>query len=233
MLQEWCDQQRLEFDFIVGEVSFESATSEPSERSVLLVHLFKQLGFQVADCDYWQPMLGPTQYQSDVRAHLIIASREAVPTIRRQALLLIVRTIYFDHYARWYQPFLIGDEDQQQYSESLVSRYTEFERSLPSVEIRLNGAKMLHPPNLPSKPPRAKRRLRMISPLAVATGIGIFTAGFLILQHYFPIQANILIILFSAALITFVVAFALFEKRALDVLSPLLNIAERLFRKPK
>ena len=35
LLQEWIDQQQLEFDFTVAEVSFESGTTAPSDHSVL------------------------------------------------------------------------------------------------------------------------------------------------------------------------------------------------------
>lgn len=230
LIQDWIDGERLEFDYAVAEVSFESATREPSEHSGLLVTLFKQMGFLVAQCEYWQPPLGLDNPQSDMRAHLLIASNEIVTSVRTETLIHIVKTIYYQHYARWFGATLASDEDRFRYCQTLDARVDALAKSISLCDqIVLDGVKMLERPLVSPRAPRAVRRPHWVSPLVVAGAIGVFCAGFLLLQHYVPTQATLVMILFGASLVVFVTSFSLFDKRALAVLNPILDFITKLF----
>ncbi len=232
LLQEWIDQQRLEFDFTVAEVSFDSGGMIPSEHSALLVELFKQMGFAAADCEYWSPPLGLANPQSDMRAHLLVGAREKISAVKREALVQIVRSVYFDHYGRWYRPFHQG-ADSERYDELLTRRFDAFVRGLGSVDsVVLDGVKMLDPPMLPSGVPRASRP-PVVLPLVVVLVIAILSAGFFLLQSYLRLPTQTVVIVVAASVVVVVTGFALFDRSARAILRQLLAALSRIFGRPE
>jgi hypothetical protein len=229
LLQKWIEEEEYEFDYVAGEVSFEVGGDVPSERSLLLVDLFRRLGFGVVNCTYYQPPLGLDNPQSDMRAHLVLASNGRISSVRRETLLKIVHAIYFLHYDRWYSAVLTNKET---YRKCLVSRYAELERSTATKEnIEVNGvhvAKEL----AASQPARRKsRRSKIILPLLAATFVWVFTMGILLLQHILGLTSRSLVIAAGASLIIFIAVFALFEKQGTAVLQRLLDFIVKFFGK--
>lgn len=221
MLQEWIDNERFEFDYAVAEVSFESSQAEPTRHSVLLVTLFKQLGFGVAQCQYFQPVLGLDNPQSDMRAHLLIASRESVSSVKKETAIHIVHTIYFQHYERWYTPVI---DNIEAYKLQLDKRFREFEKGLVTRDdVHVNGVDLLHPPVLPSPAPRAAKRTIIGPPLIVIVVFALFCGVFFVIQYYVQLPAQTVMLLFAASLIVFATIFAIFNEGARGILQTLLN----------
>jgi len=232
MLQDWINSEQMEFDYAVAEVGFDSVTSTPSEHSLLLVSLFKQLGFLVAECEYWQPTLGQDNPQSDMRAHLLITTREGASFICRDALVNIIHTIYFQHNERWYNAMLQDEATRHTYSQRLKKRFDYIVESLKDRdEIRLDGVKLLNPPLPPSPAPRASRRTEFVRPLAAFFAIGGFSTAFLLLQYYLRIRLDVTVAIMVASLIIFVALFTLYDKASLGTLRALLDALPRVFGK--
>jgi hypothetical protein len=231
MIQEWLDQEQLEFDFAVTEVSFESSGPLPSEQSILLVHLFEQLGFKAVECEYHQPPLGLDNPQSDMRAHLLLATREHLSCVKRETLLHIVRTMYFCHYERWYTPFI---SNSTQYKELLEKRFRDFEKRLgPPNDIALNGAKLLHPPVLPSRAPRVRKRFLLASPLIVILAYLLFFVAIFVMQSRLQLSWQTVALLFVGSMIVFAMSFSFFDKNAQGILTSFLDVLTKVFGKRK
>lgn len=234
LLQDWINESGLEFDYVVADVSYESTSSLPSKECAVLVRLFKQIGFLVVDCEYWSPSLGVDNPQSDMRAFLLVLSREPRATIRRETVLSIASTIYFNHNQRWYDA-TIGDEaERKSYQLSLQTRYQELcDRLAGRQDIVLDGEELLAPPFGPSRAPRRTAHANVLPSLVIVWALGIFCALFAALQYFLPISAGMVLLLFGASLVTFLCAWALFDAKAVRVLRPLLSFFTKIFDKPQ
>ncbi len=156
VLRQYIRDERLEFDFAVAEVSYESAVASKSSRQ--LVRLFMREGFSVADCRYHSAVLGLSNPESDIGAHLMISSRQPVASVARDVLLRIVHTIYFLHNERWYFRFIPEKEGRERYHNLLKLRFEQFQDSLRGgSEIKLNGLKIVPGPVPPLSPARRRR----------------------------------------------------------------------------
>jgi len=232
LLQIWIDREHFEFDFVVAEVSFESANNIPSAKSISRVELFKMMGFKVADCLYSQPLLGLDNPESDKRAHLLIATREKVDCIRRETLLKIVSTITFDHYERWYKPLV---SDVTLYSRLLTQKFKDFEKSLASnPEIELNGIKDCGGPGTVLTTPTVPEEHTRIMPAICIAGV-IWTSclGVLIIPLWLHVSQLFLFSAIAASTLVFTVSFVLIYPNRKPVLIALLNSFNKFFHKGK
>ena len=190
------------------------------------------MGFLAAECEYWSPPLGLANPQSDMRAHLLVGAREKVSMIKREALVQVVHSVYFDHYGRWYRPFHPNTGDSARYEAILNERFAAYISPWINREsIVLNGVRMLDSPMLPTAVPRAARRPPVLLPLCVALVIALLCAGFFWLQYYLQLPAAIVAIVFTATVVVVVTAFALFDKNARTTLRQLLSAIPRIFGK--
>jgi hypothetical protein len=221
MLEEWIVSESLEFDYAVAEVSYESSGQQPSEHSISLVQLFKLIGFGVAQCEYYQPSLGPDNPQSDVRAHLLVASHERLSMLKRETVVHIVRAVYFQHYERWFAPFLA---DRNSYRAFLEQRLSDLENRLSNrKEVVVNGIRLLHSPNLSPPAPISKRSIPLWRPLFVTLVTGILCIGLFFVQSRAQLPWQAIALLFAGTLLIVSTAFALFDRRTQNVLRSLLN----------
>ena len=73
----------------------------------------------------------------------MITGKRPVSVVLKKTIVHLIHTIYFDHYLRWYSPFL---NDSGAYERQLRERLEEIEKSLGDCEdIEVNGMKMLTP----------------------------------------------------------------------------------------
>jgi hypothetical protein len=231
MLHEWIDSERFEFDYAVAEVSYESSGPIPSENSMALVTLFKQMGLGVAQCEYYQPLLGTNNPQSNMRAHLLISSRERLKRLKRETVLYIVQTVYFQHYERWYTPFIPKIDN---YKKFLQKRFRGLEKHLERhKDVVINGAKRPIDIIYSLPPDFISIRYQLRDPLIVVVAFGVFCAAFFYVQSRTQLGWQVIAILFAGALFVFATAFALFRKDQYKVLDSLLSGVVKLFGKQK
>jgi hypothetical protein len=121
----------LRHDFIVAEIIQESdgTYTQSSEfwRTIMALE-----GFRVIDAEYHQLQLGRTKYETQLPARLMIGGGGGLTSIRRETYLMIVETILFSHYLRWYKPF----QTTQEASEYAFKAQTVFESVRNAVGVR-------------------------------------------------------------------------------------------------
>lgn len=231
MLQEWVDQAGFEFDYAVAEVSFESASDQPTRRSLRLARLFKQLGFGAAECAYRYPPLGENNPQSGMRAHLLIAGPARLERIKRETLSHILSTIYFQHYERWHMPFL---QDRTEYRRVLTKLQKDAEKKLAgTAEVIINGLKMFCPPHRVQSKHKSRAASLPLAPIFVLFSFGVFCSGLLWVQASTKLDFKVTGVVFAGALVSLATAFALLRKDAREVLDLLLTALGRFFDKRK
>ena len=133
----------LEVDFIVTEIEYDSSKKSPSETGIALIRLLKQSGFGVLKAEYFQPKLGYANTESASSAILMIQANVESQIITAKTYLEIVKTIYYDHYLRWYTPLLTTSE-LIEYKNEIDELYQKIGQHLGnSKNVIINGYKNL------------------------------------------------------------------------------------------
>jgi hypothetical protein len=95
--------------------------------------------FGVINSPYFQPMLGIKNYESNLQAVLMLYPVDEHRTIKKETFLLILKSIYYKHYCRWYAMFL-NEQDTLDYSHHVHSLFDKVsEKVKNNVSIQLNG----------------------------------------------------------------------------------------------
>jgi len=230
-VRDWIEDQGFEFDYVVAEVAFETSSADPSRKSKALAQLFQQIGFSVAHCEYFQPPLGLDNPQSDMRAFLMVWAHGHPEGIKRETLLSIVGAIFFDHYERWYEPFI---PNLSEYHRTLKSRLAHLESSIPAkLDVILNGIQFTEPPlpappvPKPSKPPIFTR---MLASIAVVWCIFLGLAS---VEKWFDFNSRTIMELALLSILIFVAIFAVYSARGERILKILLTFLKSFSRKGK
>jgi hypothetical protein len=127
-------------DFFVTELTKPLEQEKLSADEFHWQETLKLTGFKTAQAPYRQPKLGLENYESNRPGYLVILPTDDADTILKETFISIVRLIYFDHYFRWYEPFLKGSKAT--YTELLQKNISEIEEQLEGRPlIRLNGTK--------------------------------------------------------------------------------------------
>ena len=222
LLKEWLYQQNWEIDYIAAEVAADLAPVN-ANNTAPVIELFKLAGFLVADCPYHQPQLGVNNEQSDLPAYLLVYCGETVFSLAVPAFLKIVHTIYFQHYERWYRPFI---ETPNVYRSHLDKRYAEIRTAAEKQSfIELNGIKQPIEPVSASAPApaRSKRNRQLVSSFCAAFLVLIFCFCLLVFQHVFGDSPATVLGYLVASLTASFAVFALFYKKGPAIFSQLLT----------
>lgn len=161
-IKSFVDSRSLEYNYAVVESPFMNHDSnEPSEDAILLIRLLKMQGFGVIKARYFQPAHGLKNKESEMQGRLLIYSKNKIKEIRRETFLLILSTIIFKHYARWYDGIEDNYEGYHKYLESLYRRTIKL---LNKAEvIGVNGYKLVESTSsVPKAPPNTTYVLFML-----------------------------------------------------------------------
>jgi hypothetical protein len=227
MVWEWIERESFEYDFAATEITFENSGPEPTERSRLEVELYKQMGFGIVHCKYRQPPLGLLNTQSDLPAYLMIRGRQPISVVRAETVLQLTRTIYFEHYLRWYTPFLL--ENINEYKNRLEERFEEVKEGLKGLDdVEVNGMKMFAP-SVPQaiQPKEAASAVRVS--LIILFSLLIFLSCLLLLYRYTQAPWQQVVVIFAGSLLAFVAIFSLFHEPSRRILDSLLTTLIRIF----
>jgi len=220
MLKQWVEEQNWEIDYVVAEIAVDHAPAEGNKQPPL-IELFKQVGFAVADCSYYQPQLGLNNEQSDIPAHFLVRSGDKCQFLQVPVFIKLVHTVYFRHYGRWYEQFLGA---QSEYETLLRKRFTEIKAAAERAKnIELDGVKT-QIPQTPSPPPAKSRRNRQyFSSVCVAALVLAVCFCLLLFQRVFARDTSTVLSCLGASLVVSFAAFALFYKNGQRVFSELLR----------
>ena len=222
LLKKWLDEQNWEIDYIVAEVAVDFAPREVNKQPPL-IELFKQAGFAVADCPYYQPQLGLDNQQSDIQAYFLIRPSEPMSFIAPSVFIKLVETVYFKHYKRWYMPFL---DEHSRYEQLLVERFSEIKTIVGGMKaIELDGVKETTIALTPTAPPprRSQWWRQYLSSVCTAVLVLVICFCLLLFQRIFERDSTTILYYLAASLIVSVATFALFYQKGLHVLKELLK----------
>lgn len=140
-------EQGIIYDYILCEVGCYFEDLAPTENSRTLIRLLKMSHFGVIKCAYHVPRLGKTNYESQMRAILMIYSPTELKQIRKETYLLFIQTIFYKYYQRWYSVFF-SEKENEEYKLNLDQLYDVIQRDVNHRKsIDINGYQNLLPLN--------------------------------------------------------------------------------------
>lgn len=138
-IKEFLAEENLHYTYILTEVGYYKENNEPTEVTRNLIRLLKMSGFGVVKMDYFQPMLGKNNYETELSTILMLYTENDVKRIKKETFLLIIDTIYFKHYKRWYDAFF-QDKEHALYISRLDDLKKKIELQIKKKEfIEING----------------------------------------------------------------------------------------------
>ena len=130
----------LEVDFSVAEIEKGTDFGGDQTGGQKLVRLLAQVGFGEVHIPYFLPNMEPKIYEARYAGILMLRGSERLYQIRREDLVEICHTIFFDHYLAWYQDFFT-DQQLASYRKHLDSLLRDLRESLSKMPIvKVNGA---------------------------------------------------------------------------------------------
>lgn len=216
-IKGFLDEECLNYDNIICEVGYYEHGKEFSGPGRNLIRLLKMSGFGVIKNDYIQPMLGKTNFESELKCVLMIFPINDLGRIKRETFMMILDTIYFKHYKRWYDAFF-SEMEQASYVQRLFKIKDEIQIPLKKKEyIEINGYSHLFPVN------SSKTTTKKYTQLAKFVGTIILLAAFagiLGTVHYYvkkffqiDLEAQAYIIVASAVIVFAMMSFLFDEKK--------------------
>lgn len=143
-IKEFIVDENIRFDYILGEVGYYDDNMHPSKNTRTLIRLLKMTGFGILKINYYQPMLGKNNFESELLSVLMIYTSTEIQRIKKETFLLFLKTIYIKHYKRWYDKFF-DENAQAEYSlglNSLINKINETIKKKKYIEI--NGYSNLY-----------------------------------------------------------------------------------------
>lgn len=224
-IEEFVAKENILYDNIVCEVGFNFENDEPSENAKILMRLLKMAHFGIIKCAYYIPRLGLTNYESQMRAVLMIFSQEEKKSIHKETYMAIVHTLFYKYYQRWYKVFFT-EAEYSQYSQSLDILYDQIKKDVMGRKIiEINGYQNLLPLiTIDLNDYKSKKGIKIISFIILfLLTLTVFGATTLFIQNQFKIdisnQATLFILsVFLASILTSI----LFNKKS-DLLTKLIE----------
>ncbi|HEV2853218.1 MAG TPA: hypothetical protein VHC97_10485 [Thermoanaerobaculia bacterium] len=228
-LKSFLERNRFEFDFIVTEIPYSSHDAMPDESSRLWIQLLRIHGFGLVHAKYQHPQLGKYNLESATPGALMLFARGGTRSIKKESYILIVDTILFKHYLRWYKPFL-GNKISA-YESSLRKIRSSIQSSIQGDHVDVNGAAR----TLPTTPaPRQQPSFRLkdfIFPSFLIIVLNMLVMAMLAYLLKLPMVTIGFMVVIS--LVTYFSLLAVISKRALQIFDRLLKFARRSYEVKK
>ncbi len=229
ILKRFIEREKLEFNYAIAEVGFLSENSEPSEYSKSLLRLFKFAGGGILNASYYQPPLGPTNHDSEMRAALVMFSYGKVDFVSNETYMDIVDSIYTKHYLRWYEDFI---KDIGAYKETLDTLRARIgKENSKNKRIKVNGYGQIFSDGTQIGRESKFGIMRFVSTSLVL--IVLLMLAMLQLRNLFKIPLIPFIAITILALLTFFAVLAVVSRNAMQVFTKLLGFLKYFSRKVK
>lgn len=215
--------------FAVAEVAHYSMEEAIQGEAKMMARLLKFAGFRAVKAPYYQPMLGTSNYESKMRATLLMFSIDPLQTLRRETYLQIVRSVYYDHYLRWYSMY---DQLRPLYRQHIDELWKEIEQWAESQETvdlsghangfdaRLKTIQVEH---------REAGRFARISILWILLS----TITLVLLIYLTSVSTRDLLLVFGALFLAYILIVSIFSEEARAVAFKVLDFIQPLVGKRK
>lgn len=217
----------LDMRYAIAEIG-KFGSVAPPDNSREMVRLLKIAGFKVAKALYYQPQLGDKNADSRMEAILMVyvhgdgEGAEIQSRIARATYLEIVKSVYFDHYLRWYKPHI---DDIENYRKELEESLRKIEASIKMDSVELNGHHRLMEVGSAET---ATREKNLTLTAGLGLGIVVLVVGCLLaITRFIDIPSGLLVILYMLVFVSFVGVMASLKESPTGIFKE----AVRLFRK--
>jgi len=147
MIAGLLSEENIVYDYVICEVGCYFENREPTESSKTLIRLLKMSHFGIIKCAYQVPRLGKKNYESEMRAILMIHAKGDITQIKKETYLMILNALYYKYYQRWYNEFF-NDAENKEYKILLDSFFEKIKKIVESKEfIEINGYQNILPLN--------------------------------------------------------------------------------------
>jgi hypothetical protein len=216
-IQNFLSSKSIEYNYIVAEVGCYNEGMEPPEASKLLIRLLKIAHFGVVKCNYYVPRVGNDDFESQMRAIMMIYSLNEAKQIRRDTFFQIVNAIYYKYYQRWHNIF--NDKKEQiRYDNEIKELVEKMEKQLVKREtIEINGLNGLFPITLSPENEQRGKKLLKLGTFLILFILSFISFGitFLWIKSKFGVDSGTITTLLSLALgISLFFTIWIFEKRS-------------------
>jgi hypothetical protein len=231
-IKNFLREENVEYNYIVAEVGCYSDTPEPPESSKFLIRLLKMWHFGVIKCNYYVPRVGIYDYESEMRAIMMIYTLNESKQIKKETFFQIVNAIYFKYYQRWHNLF-VDEKEKKQYDKEIKELLNKMEDQLSRKKfIEINGLSNLFPITMAAEESKLKNK-KVIKVLTVVLlfiiFFGLVGATYLVLKAKFKeFDASALAVVFSITVfITLFIGAWIFDNKS-NFFS---RVVEKLFDK--
>ena len=150
----------IDINYYVAEIAYYSRNNSPSPNALRLIRLLKMSGFKVIKAPYAQPELGLDNFESEMKATLMIyvtGKNNDCPTLKKDTYIDIVRTVFYNHYIKWYDAFMTNNE-KSIYHKKIEKLFDTIKKETNKKEfVQLNGEPYLFELS-EQKPPEASNK---------------------------------------------------------------------------
>lgn len=196
-------EEEIVFDYIICEVGCYFDNLEPTDSSKTLIRLLKMSHFGVIKCAYYVPQLGHRNYESQMRAILMIYSKDELKQLRKETYLMIINALFYKYYERWYS-LVFNTEEQIAYKRAIDQLFEHIKKDVDHRKaIEINGYQNLLPLNpVDFNEVRANKGARLISFIFIfILSLGIFGCLAFIIKSKFDIDIDKQAFLFTLSII--------------------------------
>lgn len=226
-IKVFLNDMNIYYMYILGEVGYYSDKKSPTEKTRSLIRLLKMSGFGVIKADYYQPMLGKNNYESELMSVLMLCTPDELKRIKKDTFIMMITTVYYKHYKRWYDTFF-NEVEQADYIgglNRLISIMNEKIKKRDFIEI--NGyAHILNPGTIQTSSNPSLKILHVLGVLilfiitTVAVGLGVY-----FLKKKFDIDSTSLTFICISSIVFLLFIFYAFFKNKNQ---PLASVIEKI-----
>jgi hypothetical protein len=227
-IRDYLDTHGVRFNAAVTEIGNFSEGDQPSDESRKLIRLLKLLGFGVLKARYYQPPLGLSNPESLMRSTLMILRDDSRDAIKRETFLRIVRTIYYSHYLRWYEP--LPGCDSSAYRKEIDGLFALVESHAPEGSVRINGWPDMCPDQHDGDPAGGLVLASSGAYVAMVLCVILVLAW---VGFAFNLGCRSLAVLVVISLVTVLAILSVFSRRAMGVFNKVLASLHRLLRRSR
>ena len=215
LLEKFYKEYKYEYDFIITEIDI---------KNNVLARLLRLNSFGEIQSKYFQPQLGLSNHDSQLESKLFYYRADEEKNIKLKTLEIIIHTIYYKHYIRWYTKFFTKDEINL-YIQKIKSLEIKIFNELNTEIIKvIKDGKQLQKASLFT----TKGKEEVKDTTTVLFVVIIFAACSLGLGKFFELNISQLLLFLVSNFAIFLIVYSLFSKKGLVQLKALLNFFDKI-----
>ena len=134
LVQQYFSDNLVDIDYYVMEISIRSLEENVDKESYYSRKWLTSEDFRIINVPYPQPLLGISNYESNLDLRLMIKSSHTMSSIKVSTFMSIVNDIYTNHYIDWYSEFM-NQEEISDYKEHINEQLNKIKESIKDKQV--------------------------------------------------------------------------------------------------